>query len=250
MNFIKMANVCVRYPISQGTRKFIFTDPKSDGIGGKIDRNKRYVEALSDFSLNISEGDRIGVIGHNGAGKSSLLRVLSGILEPTSGSIQINGNVCPLLNIGLGINQDLSGFENIILRGLYLGIERRLIQDKFLEISEFSGLNGFLNLPVRTYSTGMKARLAFSVLICFEPEILILDEFLSVGDSSFSLTARQRLLDIIDQTKILVMASHSTQVIQNNCNKLLWVEKGKLKYFGDLNIGIDLFKMRKHEYKV
>jgi lipopolysaccharide transport system ATP-binding protein len=203
--------------------------------GGKLDADpngKIIVRALSGISLALQDGDRIGLVGHNGAGKSTLLRVLSGVFVPTGGSATIEGSVGSLIDVSLGINPEASGRENIFLRGALLGLSKAEVKDKFEEIVEFSELGDFIEMPMRTYSSGMQLRLAFAVSTVVRPEILLMDEWLSVGDEGFKAKASERLTTVVDASKILVLASHSRELLEKVTNKVLWLEHGEVKMFG------------------
>lgn len=199
------------------------------------------VKALDKMSLLIEHGDRVGLIGHNGAGKSTLLRVLANIYEPTQGSIQIQGKISPLLNVMLGINPESTGYENILVRGLLLGLSREEIQAKMEEISIFTELGDYLAVPIRTYSAGMQLRLAFAVATCIKPDILLMDEMIEAGDALFKKKAEGRLAEFIEQSSIMVLASHSNETIKSLCNKVVLLEKGQLKYFGPVEEGFERY---------
>jgi lipopolysaccharide transport system ATP-binding protein len=190
------------------------------------------INALTDITLDILSGDRIGIIGHNGAGKSTLLRLLSGIYEPTAGSITRTGTVASLVDISLGIDPESTGRENIFVRGKLLGLSKKEINTKINEIVEFSELGDYINLPVRTYSSGMLLRLAFSVSTSITADILIMDEWLSVGDEAFSDRASNRLKFLVDESEILVIASHTQSLIESTCNKVVWLDKGVVRKAG------------------
>ncbi len=192
------------------------------------------VKALDNITFTLEHGDRVGIIGHNGAGKSTLLRVLAKIYEPSQGKIDIQGKVSPLLNVMLGINPESTGYENILVRGLLLGLNREEIQAKMQEIAEFTELGEYLSIPIRTYSAGMQLRLAFAVATCIKPEILLMDEMIEAGDATFKKKAEARLHEFIEQSSIMVLASHTNETIQRLCNKIILLEKGKLKYCGPL----------------
>lgn len=191
------------------------------------------VNSLSNINLRFAPGDRVGLIGGNGAGKTTLLRVVSGIYQPTSGAARIEGNCQSLINIGLGIDPDATGRENIILRGVMMGLTPRLIREKVDDIIYFSGLSEYIDRPFRTYSSGMQLRLAFAVSTTIDPEILVMDEWLSTGDEDFKIRASTRLQELVDRAKILVIASHSRELLENNCNRVVWLESGKVKMDGN-----------------
>jgi lipopolysaccharide transport system ATP-binding protein len=190
------------------------------------------IEALKNLDLEIVSGDRIGIVGHNGSGKSTLLRLLSGIYDPSSGEIQRSGSISSLVDISLGINPESTGRENIFLRGKLMGLSRKEIDEKIDEIIEFSELGDYINLPVRIYSSGMLLRLAFAVSTSITADILIMDEWLSVGDGSFAERASKRLKELVDNSEILVVASHTRSLIEETCNKVVWLEHGVIKKVG------------------
>jgi lipopolysaccharide transport system ATP-binding protein len=193
------------------------------------------VRALSGVTFEFNEGERVGLVGHNGAGKSTMLRALSGVYAPSKGTVEISGNVGSLIDISLGINLEASGRENIFIRGALLGLTKSEVQNKFAEIVEFSELGDFIEMPVRTYSSGMHLRLAFAVSTIVRPEILLMDEWLSVGDENFKHKAEARLEELVSSTKILVIASHSRELITSTCNRVIWLEHGQVKMDGPTN---------------
>jgi lipopolysaccharide transport system ATP-binding protein len=203
--------------------------------GGKIDADEQgrvVVHALEDISITINDGDRVGLVGHNGAGKSTLLRLLSGVYEATSGYTSIIGETTSLIDISLGIDPEATGRENIYIRGGLLGLNHKEISEQMDEIIDFSELGDFIDMPLRTYSTGMQLRLAFAVSTIVRPEILLMDEWLSVGDTGFQDRAEKRLNELVESTNILVIASHSSELLSKVCNRLIWLERGKIKMDG------------------
>ncbi|WOD19888.1 ABC transporter ATP-binding protein [Paraburkholderia kirstenboschensis] len=191
------------------------------------------VRALSDVSFHLTRGDRLGLIGQNGAGKSTLLRVLSGIYKPTAGVLARTGKTVPLLDITLGLDEHSTGRQNIRLRGLFLGMHPELIRDREDDIAAFSELGDYLDMPVRTYSTGMRMRLAFSISMAVQADILLLDEVLGVGDSAFQEKAKARLHEVASGSGIVVLALHSSPAIMEMCNKALWLDRGSVRMLGD-----------------
>ena len=187
---------------------------------------------LHPLTLTLPAGRVCGLIGHNGSGKTTLLRVLSGVYHPVSGSISIDGRCTSLINISLGIDPEATGRQNIALRGALLGFSKGELQSRMQEIEEFSELGDFLNMPVRIYSTGMQLRLAFSISTVLQPEILLMDEWLATGDEGFKSKANARLRELVDKTDILVIASHSKALLMENCNRILWLDHGKVKMDG------------------
>jgi lipopolysaccharide transport system ATP-binding protein len=190
------------------------------------------VRGLDSISLELKEHDRVGLIGHNGSGKTTLLRVLTGVYAPTSGKIDINGKCTSLINISLGIDPEATGRQNIFLRGALLGFRKEEMKRRLDEIEEFSELGGFLEMPVRTYSTGMQLRLAFSISTILQPEILIMDEWLATGDEGFKAKANRRLNELVEKTQILVIASHAKELLAQNCNRVIWLEHGRVHMDG------------------
>lgn len=191
------------------------------------------VRALENISVRFDSGDRIGLIGHNGAGKSTILRVIAGIYAPTIGEVTRNGKVVPLLDISLGMDDNSTGLQNIRLRGLLLGMTDPEIKAKQQEIAEFCELGDYLDLPIRTYSSGMRVRLAFAISTAVDAEILLLDEVMGVGDASFMHKAQARLADLHRRSEIVVLAMHSNTEIRRVCNKVLWMDNGSVRMFGD-----------------
>ncbi|MES9886964.1 MAG: ATP-binding cassette domain-containing protein [Candidatus Sedimenticola sp. 6PFRAG1] len=189
------------------------------------------VRSLNEINLSLDIGDRVGLIGGNGAGKSTLLKVLAGVYEPTVGTVTVNGHVGSLLNVGVGMTDEASGYENITLCALLMGYSKEVITPKIEAIAEFSGLGDYLALPVSTYSTGMRMRIAFSIATAFEPEVLLIDEFFGAGDSSFFNKAENRMSDMIETSKVLIMASHTDDLLKRFCKKGLVMESGEIKYY-------------------
>ncbi|CAB3712302.1 Vitamin B12 import ATP-binding protein BtuD [Paraburkholderia sediminicola] len=190
------------------------------------------VRALNDVSFQLERGDRLGLIGQNGAGKSTLLRVLAGIYRPTKGVVCRTGKTVPLLDITLGLDEHSTGRQNIRLRGLFLGMDPELIKDREEEIAAFAEIGDYIDMPVRTYSTGMRMRLAFSISMAVQADILLLDEVLGVGDSAFQEKAKARLREVAAESGIVVIALHSSPVIMEMCNKALWLDHGNVRMLG------------------
>jgi ABC-type polysaccharide/polyol phosphate transport system ATPase subunit len=190
------------------------------------------INALENFSLEVSSGERVGVIGHNGAGKSTLLKVLAGIYPPTSGTVTVQGQISSLFDIALGFEPDASGWENICFRGYLQGETPRTIKNKMQPIAEFSELGKFLDTPVRYYSAGMRLRLAFSIATTIEPEVLLVDEVLSVGDMAFMEKAAHRMREMMDRAQLMVMVSHDMESIKKLCHRVVWMDHGHVRQIG------------------
>lgn len=203
--------------------------------------------ALTDVSFDVEKGDVVGIIGHNGAGKSTLLKVISGIMKPTKGTIEAHGNIVPMLELGSGFDMELSGRENIYLNGAILGYSEEFLNEKYDEIVAFSELGNFIEAPLRTYSSGMLARLAFSVACIVEPEILIVDEILSVGDADFQEKSRARMMDLMTGGTTVFFVSHSLKQIREMCNKVVWLEHGKIQAIGKTEEICNMYEGAKHE---
>ena len=201
----------------------------------KRDLGHKEFWALTDLSFEVNKGDVIGIIGHNGAGKSTLLKVISGIMKPTKGEVIKHGNIVPMLELGSGFDPELTGRENIFLNGAILGYSKEFLQSKYDEIVEFSELGDFIEAPIRTYSSGMMARLAFSVACVVNPEILIVDEILSVGDADFQEKSRKRMMELMSGGTTVFFVSHSLDQIREMCNKVLWIEHGRVIDYGESN---------------
>jgi len=189
--------------------------------------------ALEHISFSVQKGETLGLIGRNGAGKSTLLKIISGILKPTEGSVSCRGNVVPMLELGAGFDMDLTGRENIFLNGAILGYDETFLLEKYNEIVDFSELGQFIETPIRNYSSGMLARLAFSIAAVVDPEILIVDEILAVGDSVFQEKSKARMLELMGGGTTVLFVSHSIEQIREMCSRVLWLEHGAAKMLGD-----------------
>lgn len=219
-------------------------DDVKDYIIRLLKRQLKYKEfwALKDLSFKIRRGDRVGILGLNGAGKSTLLKIISGVLKPTEGRLTVKGEIAPLLELGAGFNKQYTGAENIFLYGAMLGYSRSFIREKYDEIVKFSGLKEFINVPVKNYSSGMKSRLGFSIAVVVEPDILILDEVLSVGDAKFKRKSTRKLRNMMKDDVTVLFVSHSIKQMLKVCNKAILLEHGRMIAFGDASEVAELYE--------
>jgi len=221
------------------TMKFRLSNEKVDSLKEYllriIKKDIQYTElyALNSVSFKIYRGERVGIIGHNGAGKSTLLKIISGVMKPTEGKVSVNGSIAPLLELGAGFDKELSGVENIYLNGAILGKTKEYLDSKYDEIIEFSGLGDFIYTPVKNYSSGMKARLGFSIATQIEPDILIVDEILGVGDQEFKRKSSNKMVEMMKSGKTVILVSHSINKIKSLTDKAIWLHKGEIKGIGD-----------------
>jgi lipopolysaccharide transport system ATP-binding protein len=235
MAAIEFNNVCVDFPIYNASGRSLKKRLIQIATGGQLKADSQghvIVRALDGLSFTLKDGDRVGLLGHNGAGKSTLLRLMNGVYKPSSGIARINGKTGSLIDISLGIDPEATGRENIYFRGGLLGLTRTEISKQMDEIIEFSDLGDFVDMPVRTYSSGMYLRLAFAVSTTVRPEILLMDEWLSVGDEDFRHKAELRIMELVQASNILVIASHSADLILPICNRVIWLEHGKIRMDG------------------
>lgn len=244
---IRLQNVTVDFPVITGGARSIKHQLLQSMTGGRINSattERVVVRALEDVTLSADHGDRIGLLGHNGAGKSTLLRVLARVYEPEFGAVSVQGRVAPLFDISLGMDMEATGYENIFLRGLYLGLRTREIRALVDEVVEFAELGEFLALPVRTYSSGMAMRLAFSISTAIRPDIVLMDEWLGTGDASFLHKAERRLHELIGSAGIMLLASHNDQIIRDACNKAILFEHGRIVASGEVDDVLAVQKVR------
>lgn len=231
ISYIKSEGICVDFPIFNTPHRSLKRNLLRVATGGRISSEAgkgALIRALDGIDLSVKEGDRLGLTGHNGSGKSTLLKVFAGVYEPTAGSLEVKGRIASLLDISNGMDLEASGLENIFLRGLLMGIPKKIIHSMLDEIIDFSGLGQYVEMPMRTYSSGMIMRLAFSISTSVEADILLMDEWLSVGDNDFVKRAEDRLKGLIRKTPILVMATHSEEILKEVCNKVVRLECGRL----------------------
>lgn len=236
-SYLRLRGLSVEFPIYQGSSRSLKKSLLAKTTQGNIAKDARdrlNVLALSDINLDVEEGDRLAVLGRNGAGKSTLLKVLAGIYEPTRGRLYASGRVSALLTASVGLNPDATGRENIVLRGMYMDIHPRDMRRRIDAIAEFTELGYHLDLPVRTYSTGMVIRLCFAIATSVRPEILLMDEWLAAGDAGFLNKARRRMEEFVGGSSILVLASHSLPILQEWCNRAILLEQGRIIAIGDV----------------
>jgi lipopolysaccharide transport system ATP-binding protein len=239
MGYIRASGIIVDFPVYGGgsrSLKKTFIRAATGGTLAKDAADHLVIRALNNVSFEIREGDRVGLVGHNGSGKTTLLRVITGAYEPVSGEIEVRGRVASMLSVFLGMDSEATGLENLYLRGAFMGLRRHEVDALVPDIAEFSELGDYLEMPLRTYSSGMAMRLAFAMSTSVSADIVIMDEWLSVGDAQFSDKAEQRLLRMVDGAKILVLASHNDHLIRKSCNKILRLEHGELVSYEALAI--------------
>jgi lipopolysaccharide transport system ATP-binding protein len=232
MTIVKASNLVVEFPIygmsSNRSLKKSLVNIATGGVLAKDAANRVLVRALDGLDFEFREGDRVGLIGHNGSGKSTLLQVLAGIYEPMGGSLEIHGRVTSMLGITLGMDSEVTGLENIYLRGRIMGLNRKQIEERLDDIAEFAGIGDYLHLPMRTYSSGMSMRLAFAIATSADADIVLMDEWLSVGDAEFVDKAKRRLTDMVNNARLVVIASHDAAMIKEQCSTILKLEHGKI----------------------
>ncbi len=236
MASITATDLAIEYPIFDSASRSMKKTIARAATGGRIAGDSRglSVRAIDGISFSIDAGERIGLMGHNGAGKSTLLRALAGVYKPTSGSLIVEGSVASLIDLSLGMDDEFSGYENIFMRSVFMGIPKTVVKNKIDEIIEFSGLGDYIRMPMRTYSSGMRLRLAFSVCTAFPSDIVLMDEWLSVGDVDFKKIAEDRLSAFINKSSILVLASHSIKQVEKICTRVMFMESGSISQISTL----------------
>ncbi len=239
---IKFDNVSKDYILFKNDRerfKSLFFKPK----------NAKHHMALKNVSLEIREGESVGIIGDNGAGKSTMLKMITGVAFPDSGEVNVNGSVAALLELTAGFALEMSGRENIYLRGYTLGLKDKYIKEIEPKIIEFAELGDYIDQPVRTYSSGMKMRLGFAINVNIDPDILVIDEALSVGDATFKKKCRNRVSEIIKTGKTVLFVSHSKEAVKEMCQKAIYLKKGEVKFAGDVNEAFEVYEADKADKK-
>ena len=236
---IKVENVSMQFKVSKDK-----IDTLKELFVRTVKRNKsqsKIITAIDDVSFEIPKGDRVGIIGFNGAGKSTLLKILAGVYDATEGTIETKGKIAPLLELGAGFDINYTGKDNIFLNGAFLGYPEEFLKEKYDEILEFSELGEAINYHVKTYSSGMRAKLAFSIATIVEPDILIIDEILSVGDIKFKKKSADKIRSLINSGITVLLVSHSVGQIRDLCNKAIWIDEGKLRMYGEVNEVCDAY---------
>ena len=244
---IELRNVSVEFPIYNVSARSFKKRFLRLATGGTISKDAGQhvvIKSLNNISLSIQHGDRIGLIGHNGAGKSTLLRLIANIYEPVSGDRYVEGNISSILNLTQGIEVEYTGYENVIIRGTILGVPRKQINQQMEEIAALTGLGDYMSMPVRTYSLGMLVRLAFAISTSIQPDILLIDEVFGAGDADFMQKAVDKMTSLLNQSSIVVLATHSDSLIKEFCNKVLLLDGGQVKFFGDVDQGIELYHQK------
>lgn len=224
-------NLVVEFPMYWGRSRSLkntFIRAATGGLLARDAADRVVIQALNDLSFEFREGDRVGIVGHNGSGKSTLLRTIAGAYEPVSGTVDVTGKLATMLSITLGMDTESTGYENIFLRAIIMGLTRREIEPLVDEICEFAELGDYIHMPMRAYSSGMSMRLAFAISTCIPADIILMDEWMSVGDAEFSRKSQSRLQAMVDQARILILASHDEHLIRKNCNKIMHLDHGKL----------------------
>lgn len=243
MDKIKVENVSIRFRLANDKIMSL-----KEYVIALLTRKLKYNDfwALKKVDFEINQGEVFGIIGKNGAGKSTLLKVISGIMKPTEGSVTVRGNIVPMLELGSGFDYDLSGKENIFLNGAILGYSEEFLKSKYNQIVEFSELGQFINEPLRNYSSGMVMRLAFSIATVVNPDILIVDEILAVGDADFQEKSKKRMLDMMSGGTTVIFVSHTMEQIREMCNRVVWLERGTVKMIGDTKTICDAYETKEN----
>ncbi|MFI5334866.1 MAG: ABC transporter ATP-binding protein [Chlamydiales bacterium] len=241
---IELENVSLVYPVYGADARSLKTTMLHFATGGQIDRDRSKVsiEALNDVSFRLEKGDRLALIGHNGAGKSTLLKVLAQIYEPTKGTVNVRGQINSLFDIMVGMDQELNAYENIKLRGFILGLSKSEIKNLIPKVEAFSELGDFMKIPIKTYSSGMKIRLAFGIIVNVSSEILLIDEIVYVGDAKFIHKAKEHMRNLVHESDIMVLSSHDIHLTREFCNKALWLERGRIMRMGAIDEVLEAYQ--------
>lgn len=245
---IRLDSVTVDFPIYNAKTRSLKHSLVHKGTGGHIGRdagNRLWIRALENICFRFKNGDRVGLVGGNGAGKTTLLRVLAGLYEPMIGKVFRKGKVAPLFDISLGVDPESTGYENILLRGVFLGLTPRQVRERTEEIADFTELGDYLAMPVRTYSAGMMLRLGFAISTSIDADILLMDEWLSAGDAAFVEKAERRMQSLVDRSNILVLASHNPALLKEVCSKAILLDGGRAIMHGHVDDVLDAYRQRR-----
>lgn len=243
MASIDASAVSVSYPVYSGRSRSLKAQLLRT-VGGRLslDEDRLVVKALEDVSISLGSGDRVALIGGNGAGKSTLLRVLAGILEPTTGELHKRGNVSSLLDMSMGMDPEATGYENIVMRSVFLGATFGEAKARIAEIEDFSELGDYLSLPMRTYSAGMRLRLSFAIAMAVQPEVLVIDEMIGAGDAAFAAKAHARLQEVVNRLEILILATHALAMAQNMCTRGVVLHHGRMIADTSVDEAIEIYQ--------
>lgn len=247
MASIELRNVSLSYPIYNASGRS-FKNALLRSVGGRVDQDEGRVNvhALKDISVSLGDGDRLGLVGHNGAGKTTLLKVMSGIFEPPIGEVSIRGIISSLTDVTMGMDIEATGYDNILMRCIFLGMTHREARAAIPDIEAFTELGPYLSLPIRTYSTGMLVRLGFAISTANRPQILVMDEMIGAGDMAFSEKAQARIRGFISDARIMVLASHNNSILRQFCNKGLLLEHGTVKVAGTIDEVLNAYEGTVH----
>ena len=244
MACIEINNVSLTYPVYGANARSFKSTLINVATGGRLHKNSgsMVVEALKDVSFKLEKGDRLALLGHNGAGKSTLLKVLANIYEPTTGTVNVQGSTNCLFDIMMGMDHELNGYENIMIRGMILGLSKPDIRKIIPKVEEFSELGDFMKMPIKSYSAGMKVRLAFGIITNIHSEILLIDEIVNVGDANFIEKAKAQMKSLVYQSEFMVLSTHDTNIVKEFCNKAILLKEGRVKYFGTVKETLKRYK--------
>jgi ABC-type polysaccharide/polyol phosphate transport system ATPase subunit len=237
MACVEVQNVSLTYPIYGSNARSFKATLINKATGGRLGKSNGniVVEALKNVSFKLEKGDRLAILGHNGAGKSTLLKILAHIYEPNSGIVNVKGRTNCLFDIMMGMDNELNGYENVMLRGLILGLSKLEIRKIIPHVEEFSELGDFMKMPIKSYSSGMKVRLAFGIITNIFSEVLLIDEIVNVGDTKFIEKAKAQMKNLVHQSEFMVLSTHDVNIIKEFCNKALWLERGVVKCLGKID---------------
>lgn len=237
MSYIKLNNISLMYPVYGSSSRNFKTALINLATGGMIEKHNEivHVKALNNISLSLSSGDKLALLGHNGAGKSTLLKTIAQIYAPSEGSIEINGSTSCLFDLMMGMDPEITGKENIVLRARIAGLTKKQAQDLICKVEEFAELGNFINMPFKTYSAGMQIRLAFGIITNIHAKIILIDEVINVGDQKFIKKAQEQIENLVNKAEILVLSTHDIHTAKKLCNKALWLNKGSLIKYGEIN---------------